>query len=78
MAETMRVASTPNAGALRDAVRTSIAIGLTMLMAKLVGEETAASLSGTIEAVVVVAISALFAWVGKTMRNKSNPIGTVV
>ena len=78
MDETTRVASPPSAGALRDAVRTSLAIGLTLLVARFFGEETAGKLSGAIEAGAVVIISAVLAFAGKVFRNNDQAAGTVV
>jgi uncharacterized membrane protein YccC len=82
MAETTRVASTPTQGALRDATRTFVAFVIAFLLTRLVGAETAVDLAGATEGLVVIITSALFAFVGKLMRDKDdlvvNPVGKVV
>jgi uncharacterized membrane protein YccC len=78
MAETTRVASTPSQGALRDAVRTFVAFIIAFLLAKLVDAETAVNLAGATEGLVVIVTSAIFAFVGKMLRDKGNVVGKVV
>lgn len=78
MPEDERKASPPSAGAARDAVRTLIGFGLFMLVAKVAGDENAAQMGGAVEAIVVVITSAVFAFVGKKLRNGGNKAGEVV
>jgi hypothetical protein len=59
-------------------VRTLIGFIVAFLLAKIVGTEAAASLSEPVQAGVVVVTSALFAWLGKTLRNRDNAVGKVV
>lgn len=73
-----RPASTPNVGAVRDAVRTTLAFGIAWALTKIVGAEMATQMSGAVEGVVVVAVSALFAWLGKVFRNKDSVAGQVI
>ncbi len=78
MPENTRKASPPSIGAARDAVRTLIGFGVFMLVAKVVGDETAVSLSEPVQAMVVMVTSALFAFVGKKLRNSGSVAGEVV
>ena len=76
--DVIRKASPPSIGAARDAVRTLIGFGAFMLLAKMVGDETATSLSGPVQALVVMVTSALFAFLGKKLRNTGSVAGEVV
>ncbi len=70
MPENTRPASSPIKGSLRDAIRTFVAFIVAFLFTKLLGETTAVDLAGAQEAIVVIITSALFAFIGKVMRNK--------
>ena len=73
-----RKASTPTAGAARDAFRTLLGFGIAFLSVKLLGPETADTLAGPVEAGIVVLSSMIFAFVGKKMRNDEKPLGEVL
>jgi hypothetical protein len=77
MAE-IRTASTPTTGALRDALRTTVAFVVVWALTKVVGAQIAADMSPTIDAAIVVAISAAFAWFGKRSRDKAGLAGKVI
>ena len=72
---TPRTASSPRVGALRDALRTTLAIGLGLLVAHFAGNELADKLDNTIAGFSAVVISAAFAWVGKTGRDSTTGTG---
>lgn len=69
MTET-RVASSPTTGAARDSVRTLIGFGLFWLITRFTTPETAESLSGIVEGLIVIVTSAALALFGKLSRNK--------
>jgi len=76
MAEEKRKASSPTKGALRDAVRTFVAFVIAFLVVKIFGAEAAAGMSGATEGIIVIVTSAIFAFVGKAMRNQG--MGSVI
>jgi len=78
MDEEPREASPPKVGAARDAVRTLVALGIAGLLVGTVGEEEAAKLSDAIAPAIVIGISALFAFLGKKLRNSGSKLGKVV
>jgi hypothetical protein len=73
-----RVASSPTTGAFRDAIRTFVAFVVAFALTKLVGEETAMNLQGATEGLVVIVTSAIFAFIGKSMRNSGVALGKVM
>jgi uncharacterized membrane protein YccC len=73
-----RIASSPTSGAFRDAIRTFVAFIVAFALTKLLGEATAVNLAGAQEAVVVIITSAIFAFIGKSMRNSGLAIGKVM
>jgi hypothetical protein len=73
-----RTASSPTTGAFRDAIRTFVAFVVAFALTKLVGEQTALNLQGVTEGMVVIITSAIFAFIGKSMRNSGLGLGKVI
>ena len=76
--EPARTASAPTTGALRDAVRTFVGFVVAFLAVKLFGEAGSEHVIGATEGLVVIITSAIFAFVGKAMRNKGLSFGKIV
>ena len=71
--EVPRPASPPTVGALRDSVRTTVAIAIGVGIAKMLGDDTASQAGEAITYVAAIAVSAFFAWLGKVFRSKVTP-----
>jgi hypothetical protein len=78
MPEEPRVASSPTTGAARDSFRTFVAFLVAFLFTKIFGEVAAVDLAGAQEAVITIIMSAVFAGLGKLMRNKGVALGKVI
>ena len=78
MDEEPREASPPRVGAARDATRTLIACGIAWLLVGVVGEEQAATMSDALAPAIVIGVSAVFAFLGKKLRNDGSKLGKVV
>lgn len=78
MPEEARPASSPATGAFRDSIRTFVAFLVAFAFTKMFGEVAAVDLAGAQEAVITIVMSAVFAGLGKLMRNKGNALGKVI
>lgn len=78
MTKATRKASSPAMGGMRDAIRTMVGFGVAFLLIKIFGEETATSMTGMTESIIVVITSAIFAFMGKSLRNADNSAGKVI
>ena len=78
MTKATRKASSPTAGGVRDAVRTMVGFGVAFLLVKIFGEETATGMTGMTEGIIVVITSAIFAFMGKSLRNAGSSAGKVI
>ena len=73
-----RAASSPIKGSLRDMVRTFVAFVVAFVFVKLGGAMPGVELAGMQEAVIVIATSALMAFLGKAFRNNDMMIGKIL
>ena len=78
MAEEDRVASSPIKGGMRDVVRTFVGFGVAFIFVKIGGAVPGVDLVGMQEAVIVIIVSAIMAFAGKSFRGAGIGAGKVM
>jgi hypothetical protein len=78
MGEEKRVASSPAAGGIRDIVRTFVGFFVAFAFVKLGGAVPGIDLAGAQEAVIVILVSAVMAFAGKSFRSAGMRVGKVM
>ena len=78
MAEEERVASSPVKGGIRDVVRTFVGFAVAFIFVKIGGAVPGVDLAGMQEAVIVIIVSAIMAFAGKSFRSAGISVGKVM
>lgn len=78
MAEKARVASSPVKGGMRDLVRTFVGFVVAFIFVKIGGAVPGVDLAGAQEAVIVMIVSGIMAFAGKSFRSAGMKIGKVM
>ena len=73
-----RKASSPAAGGVRDVVRTVVAFAVAFLFMKLGGAIPGVDLAGMQEAIVVILVSGIMAFMGKSFRSAGKSVGKIM
>jgi hypothetical protein len=73
-----RAASSPVKGGARDAIRTFVAFAVAFAFTKLGGDIPGVDMAGVQEALVVIIMSGILAFMGKAMRNNGESKAAVL